>query len=158
MAACLLHDVAHFEAADDYRSHGRLGAQVSRLFLESLGYTEAEVENICYSVAVHVDGVAGFEHEETLESKVVSDADNIDRFGAFRILQACVYDLQAEMGEMSRLVEALEAQLQRLEHIQQSAAMETPSGQVLFAQQLERQIAFFRALAAEVEITHLPEV
>lgn len=158
VAACLLHDVAHFEAESDYRGHGRLGAQISRPFLQSMRYAPAAVDAICYAVAVHVDGDAGFEHEQTVEAKVVSDADNIDRFGAFRILQSCIYELQAQMGDTGQLAQALGPRLQKLHRLRQSTALETSSGQRLFVQQLERQMAFFQALAAETEITRLPEL
>ncbi|MEW5870677.1 MAG: HD domain-containing protein [Chloroflexota bacterium] len=158
VAACLLHDVAHFEAEEDYSGHGRLGAQISRPFLQSLGYGSEAVNAICYAIAVHVDGDAGFEHEETLEAKVVSDADNIDRFGAFRILQNCVYELQAGMGDMDQLADALGSRLQKLHQLRQGAMLETPEGERLFVQQIEHQIAFFQALAGEAEITRLPEL
>lgn len=66
-AACLLHDIAHFECDDDYKSHGRVGAKISRPVLETISYTIDQIGNICYSIAVHVDGEADFEHPETIE-------------------------------------------------------------------------------------------
>lgn len=94
-AACLLHDMAHFDDDDSYRDHGRLAAHISRPFLGEIGYSSEDVDAICYAVAVHVDGKADFESPATLEADIVSDADNIDRFGAYRILLYCqpeVYD------------------------------------------------------------------
>jgi len=37
VAACLLHDVAHFEPMADHKNHGRVGALISRQLLEELG-------------------------------------------------------------------------------------------------------------------------
>jgi uncharacterized protein len=151
-AACLLHDVAHFDLMEDYKDHGREGARLSRPLLEGLGYTSEQVESICYAIAVHVDGKADFDHEHTIEANIVSDADNIDRFGAFRILQWC----EPLMGDHRALVENLE---QRVEHLQgyiENNPLETPTGQQLFADQLRRQVVFFKDLIEEYSLNKMP--
>ena len=151
---CLLHDIAHFEAETDYKAHGRLGARLSRPLLEELGYGPADIDNICYSIAVHVDGDAGYAHPVTLESKIVSDADNVDRFGAFRVLQWCVDDMHA----YEALIEKLQKRILRLKEYRQNNPLETPTGQQLFAQQLDLQIGFFEAIITESTLTHLAEM
>ena len=148
--ACLLHDVAHFEQ-DNWNEHGRLGARIIRPFLAKLGYNHEETENICYSVAVHVDGRADFEHPETLESKVVSDADNIDRFGAYRIVRWCTADVESYPD----LIAKLRQRLQTLEDYRQRRVMETETGHHLFNRQLDLQIVVFKALVEEGELTSL---
>jgi putative nucleotidyltransferase with HDIG domain len=150
IAACLLHDVAHFDQ-DNWREHGRLGAQIIRPFLADLGYSPEQVENICYSVAVHVDGRADVEHPETLESRVVSDADNIDRFGAYRIIQWCTADVE----NYQDLIAKLTRRLQTLEDYRGGKVMETETGHHLFNRQLDLQITFFNALVEESELTSL---
>lgn len=148
VAACLLHDVAHFDPGAA-KEHGRLGAELSRPLLLDLGYSSEEVENICYSVASHVDVL----NAETLEAKVVSDADNIDRFGAYRVYQWC----RDEMGNFEELREKLEPRLERLENYRRDGAiLETESGRALFNRQLDLQIFFFKALLEERELTVLP--
>jgi putative nucleotidyltransferase with HDIG domain len=155
IAACLLHDVAHFECEDDYKSHGRAGAKIAREFLSTLDYTPAQIDNICYSVAVHVDGQAGFEHPETLEADCVSDADNIDRFGAYRILQWCV----PGMDDFPQLIDKLTQRIEKLrEYRQREKMLETDTGDQLFKQQLDRQIAFFQALIDEYSLTRIPQM
>jgi putative nucleotidyltransferase with HDIG domain len=150
IAACLLHDVAHFDQ-DNWKEHGRLGARIIRPFLAELGYSPQETENICYSVAVHVDGRADLAHPETLESRIVSDADNIDRFGAYRIIQWCTADVENYKG----LIAKLRQRLQTLEDYRQRKVMETETGHHLFNRQLDLQIAFFKALVEESELTSL---
>jgi putative nucleotidyltransferase with HDIG domain len=152
IAACLLHDVAHFESEGDYKSHGRLGARISRPVLLEIGYSPRQAENICYAIAVHVDGKSDFEHPETIESKVVTDADNVDRFGAYRVLQWCV----PEMNEYDLLVEKLTKRLETLENYREQELLETITGQELFNQQLELQINFFKEILKEKAITELP--
>lgn len=153
LVGCLLHDLAHFDDDDNYRDHGRLAASISRPLLEELGYTPADIEAICYAVAVHVDGEADFEHANTLEAEIVSDADNIDRFGAYRILLYCqpvVYDFNA-------LVEKLSARLAMLEDYRGKRMMGTETGHRLFNQKLDRQIEFYEAILAQHAITRLPD-
>jgi HD superfamily phosphodiesterase len=151
VAACLLHDAAHFDQ-DNWTEHGRLGARIVRPLLVDLGYGPEEADNICYSVAVHVDGRADLAYTETLESKVVSDADNVDRFGAYRIVQWCTGDVEG-YGE---LMATLKERLPTLQDYRQRRMMETETGHQLFNRQLDLQIAVFEALIAESELTSVP--
>jgi uncharacterized protein len=152
IAACLLHDISHFESEEDYRSHGRLGAEISRPILQELGYSNQEVDHICYSIAVHVDGDAGYHHPETLEAKIVSDADNIDRFGSFRVIQWCTVDVD----NYKALIDKLRNRIVKLKEYQQNNPLETNTGRKLFDKQLRLQIDFFNEIVAEGEITLTP--
>ncbi|MBN2146021.1 MAG: HD domain-containing protein [Anaerolineales bacterium] len=152
IAACLLHDVAHFEADPDYRSHGRLSAKISQPLLQSLGYEPPRIDLICHAIAVHVDGDAGYPHPNTLEASCVSDADNLDRFGTFRILLWTVDDIH----DYAKLIDKLTQRIPRLEHYLQQNPLETASGRALFARQLILQITVFQALVDESRITTLP--
>lgn len=154
VAACLLHDLAHFDPMENYKDHGRAGAEMSRQLLAELGYADDRVDSICYAIAVHVDGEADFDHPRTLEADIVSDADNIDRFGAYRILQWCL----PEMDDFPALAENLRQRVPHLEGYLRDNPLETEAGKVLFDQQLKRQIAFFNALLAEYELTAMTEI
>ncbi len=92
--ACLLHDVSYCEAFGEngWKEHGRRSAQIARPFLRKLGMPEARVADICYGIAIHVDDEADFEGERTPFALSVADADNIDRFGAYRIHESLVND------------------------------------------------------------------
>lgn len=149
IAACLLHDVASFDPGDR-KEHGRLGAAIIRPLLPEWGYSPTETENICYSVASHVD----IEQMETLEAKCVSDADNVDRFGAFRALMWTA----PRMNDYEKMIEVLRERLPRLEDYRQRDILETPTGRALFNQQLDLQINFFKALLAEKDLTVLPNL
>lgn len=84
----LLHDLGYsvpYNNPKEYVNHGRIGAKLARPFLESLGYSEEEVNEICYGIAIHVDDKADFEGKRTALAVTIGDADNIDRFDAFRI-------------------------------------------------------------------------
>jgi uncharacterized protein len=153
VTACMLHDAAHFDPLESYKDHGREGARISRPLLEELGYLSEKVEAICYAIAVHVDGKADFDHLHTLDADIVSDADNVDRFGAFRALQWCV----PGMGDFPNLAENLRKRVTQLEGYLQKNPLETETGKALFAQQLERQNAFFKQLVEEDDLTKLSE-
>ena len=115
------------------------------------GYTHEETENICYSVASHVD----VEQLETLEAKCTSDADNVDRFGAFRVLLWTA----PHMNEYEKMIEVLCNRVPRLENYRQRENMlETPAGREMFNRQLDLQINFFKALLAEKDLTVFPNL
>jgi putative nucleotidyltransferase with HDIG domain len=127
VAACLLHDVAWFDTnADNSREHGRVGAQIAHPVLKKLGYKKTQIENICYSVASHVD----VDNPDSLEAKIVSDADNVDRYGPYRILQWCFSDID----DYDKLAAKLSERIHRLEHFREENPLFTPTGQQLFAE------------------------
>lgn len=154
ITACLLHDLAKFETRDYGVEHGRVGARLARPFLQTLGYKADEIENICFSIAVHVDDRADFEHPITLESKIVNDADNIDRFSAYRVLST----LQRERQGYEGLIKNVEKRLITLQNYRKQSIMATPSGNRLFKKQLDLQILYMEQLIAESKLTCLPEI
>ena len=151
VAACLLHDLAWFDTgAENSRDHGRLGAEKAMPFLESLGYNQAQSENICYSIASHVDE----NNPNTLEAKVLSDADNVDRFGPYRILQWCFSDIE----DYGKLAAKLDERIHRLEQYREENPLYTSTGQQLFAEQLNLQLRFFCEFVGEKKLTVIPQI
>jgi putative nucleotidyltransferase with HDIG domain len=147
-AACLLHDIGWFNTgAENNRDHGRIGAEIARPCLQKIGYSPEQIEDICYSVAAHVD----VENPETLHAKIVSDADNVDRYGPYRILQWCYSDID----DYDKLAAKLGERIHRLEHYRQQNPLFTPTGQQLFAEQLNLQIRFFSEFVGEKALTTL---
>lgn len=151
LAGCLLHDLAHFETGD-YRDHGRTAAHMARPILQEVGYSAKKVEAICYAVAVHVDGEADFEHAHTLEADVVSDADNVDRFGPYNLLQQG----SKKLDDYEALVQFASERLPVLEKYLADNPLETKTGKKIFAQQLEHQVSFYTWLLAQYQRTKLP--
>jgi uncharacterized protein len=149
IAACLLHDIAWFDMdAENNREHGRVGAEKARPLLESLGYSPRRIKNICYSIASHVDE----DNPNTLEAKIVSDADNVDRFGPYRILQWCFSDIQ----NYEKLAGKLSERMQRLEKYREENPLYTSTGQQLFAEQLNLQLRFFSEFVGEKKLSVIP--
>lgn len=155
VVACLLHDIAKLSNKANGLDHGRVGAKIARPFLQELGYAKKDVENICFSIARHVDGKAGFEHPLTLEAQVVSDADKIDRFSNYRILQALEKNIGEEYDDFIRSVES---QLARLDREVKIAFVQTKSGKKAFNEQIALQRAYLERLIVERKMTILPEL
>lgn len=149
MAACLLHDISKFDDEEYGVEHGRVSARIARPFLETLGYSEERLNNICFSIAVHVDDKADFEHPITIESKIVSDADNIDRFGAYRLLLQ-----NKDVAEnYDALIEKAKGRLVTLRKYRQANSMGTAASNKLFNRQLDIQINFFEHLVEDSKLT-----
>lgn len=92
--AGLLHDVGYsqpFASEEDWIEHGRRSARLARPFLGQLNLAPDRIQEICYGIAIHVDGKADFPGEETAFALSVGDADDVDRFDAYRIYDAMVY-------------------------------------------------------------------
>jgi putative nucleotidyltransferase with HDIG domain len=151
LAASLLHDIAWFDTnAENSREHGHIGAEIARSFLVDLGYRPRHIENICYSIASHVDEG----DPNTLEAKVLSDADDVDRYGPFRILQWCFSDIR----DYEKLANKLNERIKRLEQYREENPLYTPTGQQLFAEQLNLQLRFFHEFVGEKKLSVMPQI
>lgn len=155
--ACLLHDIAYSKEipAGGWNEHGRVGARMARPFLESLELAPKTVNEILYGIAIHVDDVADFEGERTPLALSVSDADNVDRFGAFRIYDAmrCAgfYDMSLEekLDWTRRRIPALE----RL----RETDFATETAKALWLENINYQIDFFTRLLRQLEESSISE-
>lgn len=82
----LLHDVGYCQCAPKNREeHGRIAARIARPFLERLDLGAERVREICYGIAIHVDGKADFPGEATPFALSIRDAERVDRYGAYEI-------------------------------------------------------------------------
>ncbi len=116
--ACLLHDVSYcrpFATPQDWKNHGRDSAEIARPFLEELGLEKNVVGEICYGIAIHVDGKADFPGADSPFALTVGDADNIDRFGVYRIYETLAsmdfrkLPMEEQRGHVARTRVRLEA-------------------------------------------------
>ncbi len=154
LVACLLHDIAKLSHRSDTVEHGRIGAKIARPFLRKLGYAQADVKNICFSISNHVDGKADFEHPLTLEAQIVNDADKIDRFSSYRILQS----MDKSIGnDYDNFISCVEDQLERLDRELKIALVYSKSGKKAFDQQIALQRSYLERLIADHKMTSLPE-
>ena len=149
--AGLLHDIAYCEemvTREDRMNHGRRSAAIARPFLESLDLPTDAVNEICYGIAIHVDDEADFQWERTPFCETVGDADNIDRFDAYRIYETLEY---LKFSEMS-LVDKQEKVAYTIEKLNRFKEMKlgTATAKNLWIQRLDYYIGFYEKLKAQL--------
>ena len=149
--ACLLHDIAYCEefGEDGWKEHGRRSAQIARPFLEGLGLPETRINDICYGIAIHVDEKADFPGENTPFALSVGDADNIDRFDAYRIHEALNRDSFLEMSYEEKN-EYLRKRLSRLRELKE-IPFGTKTADELWNSRLDFYMVFFQKLSDQLE-------
>ena len=150
--AGLLHDMAYCEempTREDQRNHGRRSAALARPFLEKLGLSAQAVNDICYAIAIHVDDEADFPWERTAFSEVVGDADNIDRFDAYRIYETLQYQ-QFSTLTLAEKQETANRMLHRLKELR-DMPLGSATAKNLWLQQLDFYISFYEKLCAQLD-------
>ena len=150
--ACLLHDVAYCEDFDPetgWKNHGRRSAHIARPFLESLGFAPERVEDMCYGIAIHVDDRADFDGVHTRFAETISDADNIDRFDAYRIYEGLQrQDFGALPLEEKRV--GAEKTLSRLAQLR-DMPLATQTAKTLWQERIDFYTDFYRRLLAQAD-------
>lgn len=148
----LLHDIAYCEgiaSREDWKNHGRRSAAMARPFLLGLGLTDREVNEICYAIAIHVDDEADFSWQRNAFSETIGDADNIDRFDAYRIYET----LECQKFSSLPLTEKREKTKSMLTRLKELRDMKlgTPTAMAIWRSRLEDYIAFYEKLREQLE-------
>ena len=149
--AGLLHDIAYCEemaTREDRLNHGRRSAAIARPFLESLSLSADAVNEICYGIAIHVDDKADFEWERTPFCETVGDADNIDRFDAYRIYETLEYLKFSEMN-LDDKREKVASTIEKLTRFKEMN-LGTATAKNLWLQRLDCYIGFYERLKAQL--------
>lgn len=150
--AGLLHDIAYCEemmTREDRINHGRRSAAIARPFLESLGLPADAVNEICYGIAIHVDDEADFQWERTPFCETVGDADNIDRFDAYRIYETLEYLSFSKMN-LDDKREKVESTIEKLNRFKEMK-LGTATAKNLWIQRLDYYIGFYEKLKAQLD-------
>lgn len=151
--AGLLHDVAYgMDTPEGYewKGHGRDGARIARTFLEDLELDKQMLEDICYAIAIHVDDQADFEGRRTPFTETVGDADNIDRFDAYRIYESVRYQAKLEERTHSEQLEWLQERLTYLDKLSK-IEFATPSATAMWKDKVAFQQQYFTRLLKQME-------
>lgn len=149
--ACLLHDVSYCEdfGENGWKEHGRRAAQIARPFLRELGLPANQINEICYGIAIHVDDEADFPGERTPFALSVGDADNIDRFDAYRIHETLSHDGFLEKSFDEKL-EYTEKRLVRLHELKE-LPMGTKTAGEIWRDRLSFYISFYEKLVSQLK-------
>ncbi len=97
--AALLHDIARpLESSGRVKDHAVEGARIARRYLTGMGYPKDRAEAVAHAIEAH--RFSGGPEPETLEAKILSDADKLDAIGAIGIARVFMYS-----GEHGRSIE-----------------------------------------------------
>lgn len=148
----LLHDLGYsvpYDNPKEYVNHGRIGAKLARPFLESLGYSEEELNEICYGIAIHVDDKADFEGKRTALAVTIGDADNIDRYDAFRIYDRLTW-VDYKNLSLEKQKEHVDTVLSSLnKYLDYECATRTAT--LMWKEKISFQLEFYNRLKKQIE-------
>jgi uncharacterized protein len=83
-AAALLHDISRLkEDNKEVECHAEDGAKVAENILREMKFPEDKIDNVVHSIKVHRDSKKL--PAETIEAKIIQDADRLDALGAITI-------------------------------------------------------------------------
>ena len=107
------------------------------------------MNEICYGIAIHVDDKADFQWERTPFCETVGDADNIDRFDAYRIYETLEY---LSFSKMS-LNDKWEKVISTIDRLTKYKEMKlgTVTAKNLWIQRLDYYIGFYEKLKAQLD-------
>lgn len=97
-AACILHDIARVKEDTDPTKtidHAELGAEMSKNILKDMGCSDKFINSVASAIRSH--RFRGKYKPETIEAKILSDADKLDAIGAVGIGRA--FMIAGEYGE-----------------------------------------------------------
>lgn len=150
--ACLLHDLSYaeeFHEKEDWLNHGRRAAEMARPFLESLGLPPDGIQEICYAIAIHVDDEADIPGERNAFTLTVTDADNIDRYDAYRLYESLQYNRLHEMNLPDKETYVQE----RMDWLEEHRGVEvgTPTAGRMWQEQIDFQLNYYRKLLSQLQ-------
>ncbi|MCR5207355.1 MAG: HD domain-containing protein [Eubacterium sp.] len=91
IAACLLHDIGRKEQNENPSlCHAEVGAEKARRFLSENGFEPGFTDAVCRCISAH--RFRGDNPPESIEAKILFDADKIDVCGTLGIARTLVYN------------------------------------------------------------------
>jgi uncharacterized protein len=84
--AALLHDVGRVSGVEN---HAARSAQVARALLKLAGYPEDRIERVVEAIVSH--SYSHGRRAESLEARILSDADKVDALGAMGLVRVFMY-------------------------------------------------------------------
>lgn len=142
-AAALLHDIG---VPIDRERHYEIGALLARGILLQLGFTEDEIGPIAQAIEAH--SRYGGPDPQTLEGRILQDADAVEYVGAVGLARAIVRGLESGTysGDLSELPTLIDGLIERVD-----GTLHTERGQALVRERIAYLRAFGERLKAEIE-------
>jgi len=115
--ASLLHDIGRIDEKLNKlkRNHAEISAEKALDFLNSHDFnlSKEDIENIIHCIRAH-----SFSNDaipNTIEAKILSDADKLDALGAIGLYRTIGYTVK-NGGELNQIIEHLENKIIKLKH------------------------------------------
>jgi uncharacterized protein len=94
-AACLLFDIARgMEDRKEIENHAKKGAEIAREILTQIDFPKEKIEKVCDAILTHRRS-RNIE-PQTLEAKILRDADYLDAMGAINVIRVIASSLQSK--------------------------------------------------------------
>ena len=163
-AAALMHDASGAHPGDEHgrASHERQSADFARATLESEGWEKDRIEAVMHCIRAH--RYRGEERPQSMEAKILFDADKLDVIGAFGVARTIGYAVQAGQPVFAAPSEQFLATGEEQPGEPHSAYHEylfklrrvpdrlyTTPARDLAAARVQLMVAFFEGLQAEAE-------
>ena len=149
----LLHDIGYVacRTRPDYTDHGLKSAEIAAAFLKEQGYDPLKAESICYGIRVHTQPDEDRVREATFLEDTVSDADNIDRFDAWRFSRSLYWDGLDKMTvpHMRQLSVTRCQKMQELRNLR----FATETARTLWNEKLDLWTDFYTRLGEQMDLT-----
>lgn len=141
--AAILHDIAAY----NYEKHHAIdGSRIAEKYLVDRGFPNELVRKVTRAIAVH-SGPLAFE-ANTLEEKILQDADTIDKVGAFGITTFLLYCGSQKYTPRQALEELKKTIVPKLEWYRKT--MHTPEGKRLVEEGCKYIENFIKKLEKEL--------
>ena len=153
ICACLLHDAAYFRGFKDRQEwvdHGRNSAKIAKHVYESLGFSEAQVEEMCFGISTHVDEEKDFPRPWTIFERTIRNADDIDRYDVYRLYETLQMAHFEEMS-MENKISFLEDRIDLLLNRNPEPAMVTPAAGKLWDDHIAYQVEFLERMLKQMK-------
>ena len=148
---CLLHDIGYVacKKQTDYADHGLLSAEIAEGFLREQDYDPVKTESICYGIRIHTQPEEDMLRPASVLELSVSDADNIDRFDAWRFSRNLYWDGLDKMtvGQMKQLGRTRVERMDQLRLL----SFATDTGRRLWEQKLDLWTEFYTRLEQQMD-------
>ena len=141
--AALLHDIG---VPINKARHYEIGALLARGILSQLGFTEDEIEPIAHAIEAH--SRYGGPDPQTLEARILQDADVVEYVGAIGLARAFARGLESGdySGDLNELPALIDGLIERVDGM-----LHTERGQALVRERIAYLRAFQERLKAEIE-------
>tara|TARA_Y100000031_G_scaffold55275_1_gene62918 strand:- start:212 stop:862 length:651 start_codon:yes stop_codon:yes gene_type:complete len=94
-ASCLLFDVARIlEDKGKVSDHAEEGSKIAKQILEKINFPKDKIDSVCHAILVHRKSKG--RKPETMEAKILQDADYLDALGAVDIARVIASSLQSK--------------------------------------------------------------